>query len=219
MGQFLSSTSKSTRRVLTHKTEANVSDSTSDLGHSQCPVDGLSVLARAKGHYWYPSDGPKILDACGGAGVACLGHGRKDIIKAVNTQMKAYSYTSYAHFKAGPVQELSDWLIKSTGGKMQKAYIMCSGKDTPSPCYPAQALTTPQARRQSKPPSSSPSSTSSGRANPPAQTSLHARNHITAPPSGPCPAPATSLVASPSNPSSSLTASTASPPATPTASA
>ena len=126
MGQFIS-TSKSARRILPHKTEEDITESCSDLGHPQTSLDGLPVLKKAKGHYWYPSKGPRILDACGGAGVACLGHGRRDIIKAVKKQMEAYTYTSYAHFQTAPVQELSDWLIKSTGGKMQKVYVMCSG--------------------------------------------------------------------------------------------
>lgn len=126
MGQLLS-TCGPTRRMLPAKTEGDITDSSSDLGHPRTPLSGLPVLRKAKGHYWYPSEGSRILDACGGAGVACLGHGRRDIIKAVNAQMQAYTYASYAHFNTTPVQELSDWLIKSTGGKMQKVHVMCSG--------------------------------------------------------------------------------------------
>ncbi|KAK4137803.1 PLP-dependent transferase [Trichocladium antarcticum] len=128
MGQFLSSSRPASRAIL-HKTDTDISDSSSNLGHPQTPFDGLPVLAKAKGHYWYPSGGPRILDACGGAGVACLGHGRRDIFGAITTQMKAYSYASYAHFKTTPVQELSDWLVDSTGAKMRKVYIMCSGSE------------------------------------------------------------------------------------------
>ncbi|EAQ91072.1 hypothetical protein CHGG_03007 [Chaetomium globosum CBS 148.51] len=129
MGQFLSSPSKSGNRILPRKTEHDITESTSDLGHPQTVVDGLPVLKKAKGHYWYPTKGPKILDACGGAAVACLGHGRRDIAKAVTAQMESYTYASYAHFQTTPVQELSDWLIKSTGGQMQKVYVMCSGSE------------------------------------------------------------------------------------------
>jgi adenosylmethionine-8-amino-7-oxononanoate aminotransferase len=113
-------------------------------------------LRKAKGHYWYPINGPRILDACGGAGVACLGHGRRDIIKAVATQMNSYTYASYAHFRTSPVEDLSNWLIKSTGGKMQKVYVMCSGKSalrflTP-PGVSDRLTTTSQAPKQWKPP-------------------------------------------------------------------
>ncbi|KAH6849816.1 pyridoxal phosphate-dependent transferase [Chaetomium sp. MPI-CAGE-AT-0009] len=129
MGQLVSSPSKSASRILPPKTEHDITESCSDLGHPQTPLDGLPVLKKAKGHYWYPAKGPKILDACGGAGVACLGHGRRDIIKAVTAQMESYTYASYAHFQTTPVQELSDWLIKSTDGQMQKVYVMCSGSE------------------------------------------------------------------------------------------
>ncbi|KAH6636459.1 pyridoxal phosphate-dependent transferase [Chaetomium tenue] len=129
MGQFLSSPSKSGSRILPRKTEHDITESSSDLGHPQTVLDGLPVLKKAKGHYWYPTKGPKILDACGGAAVACLGHGRRDIVKAVTAQMESYTYASYAHFQTTPVQELSDWLTKSTGGQMQKVYVMCSGSE------------------------------------------------------------------------------------------
>lgn len=130
MGQFFSSSNPSppTPARLPGKAEAASSSETFSDHQPKTTPDGLSVLARAKGHYWYPNDGPKILDACGGAGVACIGHGRNEVVKAATAQMKLCSYASYAHFKTSPVQELSDWLIASTGGEMQKVYLMCSGK-------------------------------------------------------------------------------------------
>ena len=126
MERFIPS-SKSARRLLPQKAEGDITDSSSELGAPQTALGGLPLLRKAKGHYWYPSEGPKILDACGGAGVASIGHGRRDIIKAVTTQMNSYTYTSYAHFKTAPVLELSDWLIKSTNNQMQKVYILSSG--------------------------------------------------------------------------------------------
>ena len=134
MGRFIPS-SKSARRLLPQKAEGDITDSSSELGAPQTALGGLPLLRKAKGHYWYPSEGPKILDACGGAGVASIGHGRRDIIKAVTAQMKSYSYTSYAHFKTAPVLELSDWLIKSTNNQMQKVYILSSGA-FPLPLFP-----------------------------------------------------------------------------------
>ncbi|KAK4167540.1 putative aminotransferase YodT [Cladorrhinum sp. PSN259] len=135
MGQLLS-----TSRCTSHnqKVEVDFPDSSSEVTHYHrdehlpSPIssgDNLPILKKAKGHYWYPVNGPKILDACGGAGVACLGHGRKDIVKAATKQMKAFQYASYAHFKVDPVLELSQFLIDSTGGEMQKVYLMCSGSE------------------------------------------------------------------------------------------
>lgn len=89
--------------------------------------DDLPQLATAKGHYWLTTTGSKILDACGGAGVACIGHGRKEVIKAITKQMASCSYASYAHFRIDPVERLSEWLVESTGGEMDKVFLMCSG--------------------------------------------------------------------------------------------
>ena len=90
-------------------------------------AEALPQLAKAKGHYWITTAGSKILDACGGAGVACIGHGRKEVIKAITKQMTSCSYASYAHFKLDPVERLSEWLVESTGRKMENVYLMCSG--------------------------------------------------------------------------------------------
>ena len=94
----------------------------------------LPQLAKAKGHYWITTTGSKILDACGGAGVACVGHGRKEVIEAITKQMASCSYASYAHFKLDPVERLSEWLVESTGGRMDKVYLMCSGMSSPTHC-------------------------------------------------------------------------------------
>lgn len=129
MGQLFSSPARPA--TLPQKSEAGSSSSETLPEYSKPAVisaDSISVLTTAKGHYWYPSNGRRVLDACGGAGVACIGHGREEVIKAATAQMKACSYVSYAHFKTTAVQNLSDWLIESTGGAMQKVYLMCSGK-------------------------------------------------------------------------------------------
>jgi adenosylmethionine-8-amino-7-oxononanoate aminotransferase len=87
----------------------------------------LPFLSKAKGHYLYLDNGKKLLDGCGGAAVACIGHGRRDVAKVIGAQAKKFSYVSWAHFDNKPTRDLSDWLLESTGGKMRKAYIMCSG--------------------------------------------------------------------------------------------
>ena len=101
------------------------------LAEDQATVEDIPFLRKAQGSYWYPVGGERILDACGGAGVSCLGHGRKDILEAIFAQMKLFSYVSYAHFRNQPTQELSDLLIESSDGAMKKVYVMCSGT-----CFP-----------------------------------------------------------------------------------
>ncbi|KAK3375416.1 pyridoxal phosphate-dependent transferase [Podospora didyma] len=89
----------------------------------------IPILDKAEGHFWFPKNGNKIIDACGGAGVACLGHGRPDVIASMVDQLKEYQYVSYTHFASKPVQDVSDWLVRSTDGKMQKVFLMCSGSE------------------------------------------------------------------------------------------
>lgn len=88
---------------------------------------GHPFLVKANGHYLYLNNGQRILDGCGGAAVACIGHGRKDVVKAMAAQAEEFAYVSWAHFENEPTQKLSDWLISSTGGRMSNVYLMCSG--------------------------------------------------------------------------------------------
>ncbi|KAK3379390.1 pyridoxal phosphate-dependent transferase [Lasiosphaeria ovina] len=48
---------------------------------------------------------------------------------AALAQMKAFSYAAHAHVETKPVQDLSGWLIKSTGGNVKKVYLVCSGSE------------------------------------------------------------------------------------------
>ncbi|KAK0736891.1 pyridoxal phosphate-dependent transferase [Apiosordaria backusii] len=155
MGQLLSTSSSrhslhllppSTAPTPHGKTEADIllSDSSSELlspfpreknsnddNKTNQDTLPLPLLKTAKGHYYHPVSGPKILDACGGAGVACLGHGtsNKSVIKAINKQLRTFQYASYAHFRVDPVLELEKFLCESTGGKMGRMYLMCSGSE------------------------------------------------------------------------------------------
>lgn len=106
---------------------SDISQPTTSLSTEPAPVSGLPLLRRAEGHYLYLESGQKLIDGCGGAGVACIGHGRSDVARAISTQAKNFSYASWAHFENKPSRELSDWLIRSTGGEMNKVYVMSSG--------------------------------------------------------------------------------------------
>lgn len=106
-------------------------DVSSEVSAPPCPAPTSPnhlFLVKAKGHYLYLNNGQRIIDGCGGAAVACIGHGRKDVIKTMTAQAKQFTYVSWAHFENEPAEKLSNWLISSTGGRMGKVYVMCSGK-------------------------------------------------------------------------------------------
>lgn len=101
------------------------SESGSSLNH------GLKIshpiATRSKGHYFYLQDGRRILDACGGAGVACVGHGNRKILWAISCQSLTLTYVPWAFFDNLPTLKLWKRLEESTGGKLPAAYLTSSG--------------------------------------------------------------------------------------------
>lgn len=82
------------------------------------------------GIYITLEDGRRILDATGGAAVACIGHGNEEVKKAMIDQIDQLSYCHTAYFSTKPFEELASLLIESTDGKMSRVYIVGSGKLT-----------------------------------------------------------------------------------------
>jgi adenosylmethionine-8-amino-7-oxononanoate aminotransferase len=86
-------------------------------------------LIKAKGCYLYLDDGRKILDASGGASVACLGHGNERVNKAMLAQMSAVAYCPTIFYTSPVQEELCQILVRSTKGHMSRAYIVSSGSE------------------------------------------------------------------------------------------
>ena len=73
------------------------------------------------------ANGQNILDASGGAAVACIGHGDDRIKKAIARQMEEVSYCHSLFFSCSGAEGLGRELIESTHGNMTKAFIVSSG--------------------------------------------------------------------------------------------
>ncbi len=97
----------------------------------------------AHGNYLTLDNGQRILDATGGAAVACLGHGHERVKKAVAAQMDEVSYCHSLFFGTTSGEGLARELIDSTHGRMSKAFIVSSGT-TPT----SQVLLNTGSRRQ-----------------------------------------------------------------------
>lgn len=93
----------------------------------------MPLVVRAKGHHIFLDNGKTVLDACGGAAVACLGHGNREVFKAMESQAKKFSYISWATFESQPLRDLQDWFVKSSRGVFCKAYLLSSGREVPGP--------------------------------------------------------------------------------------
>lgn len=89
------------------------------------------TVTHAQGNYLFLANGQKILDACGGAAVAILGHGNAEVIAATMAQMQKVSYIHTASYTTAPAEELANLLISMGRGahKLEKAYLVGSGSE------------------------------------------------------------------------------------------
>ncbi|KAI1345018.1 pyridoxal phosphate-dependent transferase [Xylariaceae sp. FL0016] len=81
------------------------------------------------GIYLFLEDGRRILDASGGASVACIGHGNARVQEAIVEQLKTVAYCSTIFYTTQASEQLCQMLVESTRGKMKRAYIVSSGSE------------------------------------------------------------------------------------------
>src|SRR5947209_13149375 len=74
-------------------------------------------------------DGQQIIDATGGAAVACLGHGNEVVKQAVVNQMNTFSYCHSLFYGTPAGEALAESLTASTDNQMAKAFIVSSGSE------------------------------------------------------------------------------------------
>jgi hypothetical protein len=87
-------------------------------------------IERAEGVRLFRTDGTEILDACGaGAMVACLGHGRLDIVDAAARQAEQLSYVYYHAFTNERQEELADRVIEVAAPEMARARFVTGGSE------------------------------------------------------------------------------------------
>lgn len=87
-------------------------------------------IERAEGVRLFRTDGTEILDACGGgAMVACLGHGRRDIVDAATRQAEQLSYVYYHAFTNERQEELADRVIEVAAPEMARARFVTGGSE------------------------------------------------------------------------------------------
>ncbi|KAL4971426.1 pyridoxal phosphate-dependent transferase [Aspergillus desertorum] len=86
-------------------------------------------VVRSKGNYVYTSDGRTILDASGGAAVACLGHNDPRVKEAIMAQLDQTAYVYSPFFTVPAAEDIATFLTESTGRKMSKVFIVSSGTE------------------------------------------------------------------------------------------
>lgn len=89
--------------------------------------DAPKKVVKAVGNVLTLENGQQILDATGGAAVACLGHGNQRVKKAMANQMDEVAYCHSLFFGSSSGEDLARHLVDSTQGEMFKAFIVSSG--------------------------------------------------------------------------------------------
>ena len=68
------------------------------------------LIIKGEGCWLYDSEGRNYLDACGGAFVACLGHGVAEVVEAMAEQVRRVGYVSGMAFTNEAAETLADEL-------------------------------------------------------------------------------------------------------------
>ncbi|KAL4876814.1 pyridoxal phosphate-dependent transferase [Aspergillus karnatakaensis] len=100
----------------------------------RCLSERPYQVSRAEGSYLYLSDGRKILDACGGAAVAIIGHGNKEVIAATTAQMNQVSYVHTMSYTTSSAEDLARSVLSpencpSFDHGLVRAYFVGSGSE------------------------------------------------------------------------------------------
>jgi adenosylmethionine-8-amino-7-oxononanoate aminotransferase len=87
-------------------------------------------IERGQGVWLETTDGHRILDASsGGAMVACLGHGVREIADAAAAQAERVAYFYNHHFTSHPQEELADRVLEVVAPEMARIKIASGGSE------------------------------------------------------------------------------------------
>jgi adenosylmethionine-8-amino-7-oxononanoate aminotransferase len=85
-------------------------------------VSGKGLLVRG-------TEGPPVIDASGGAAVACIGHGDERVVRAITEQARQIAYAHTVFFTCEAAEELADLLVGDSPGGLTHAYFVSSGSE------------------------------------------------------------------------------------------
>ncbi|KAK2031710.1 aminotransferase class-III [Colletotrichum zoysiae] len=92
-------------------------------------VQHPSMVESASGVYLHLANGQRIIDACGGAAVALLGHGNEEVLQAMADQARRVSYVHTQAYTTEPAEELADLLLDGRPYGLEKAFFVSSGSE------------------------------------------------------------------------------------------
>jgi hypothetical protein len=89
----------------------------------------FATAVRGDGIYLYDSEGKRYIDACGGALVVSLGHGRKDLARAMADQAGSVAYVHGTHFTTDAIEEWASGLARLLPKELSKLYLVPGGSE------------------------------------------------------------------------------------------
>ena len=87
------------------------------------------LIVRGEGCWLVDDQGNRYLDGCGGAYVACLGHGVAEVVEAVTAQIREVAFVSGMSFTNRPVEALAGEMAALALGDLDRFYFLSSGSD------------------------------------------------------------------------------------------
>ncbi len=75
------------------------------------------------------ADGRQIIDASGGAAVACIGHGNRRVADAIAAQARKLAYAHTGLFTTEPAEALANLLLHDEPGGLSHAFFVSSGSE------------------------------------------------------------------------------------------
>lgn len=93
------------------------------MGHA-CPK-----IAYGEGIYLYDENGKQYIDGSGGPFVVNVGHGRKEVVEAMNQQAQAVAYVHASMFTSEPVEQYSQALAEIVPIENARFFYMSSGSE------------------------------------------------------------------------------------------
>jgi adenosylmethionine-8-amino-7-oxononanoate aminotransferase len=87
------------------------------------------VAVKGDGPYIIDRDGRRYLDACGGAGISCLGHSEPAVIRAIQDQVAKLEFAYSFFFNNEPAELLADDLIRDAPSGLTRVFYGCGGSE------------------------------------------------------------------------------------------
>ncbi len=87
------------------------------------------TAVRGEGIELFTEDGQAVIDASGGAAVACLGHGNHRVAGAIARQAAAMAYAHSGTFANQPAEDLADIILHDEPGGLTRAWFCSSGSE------------------------------------------------------------------------------------------